>query len=199
MILEEKKTHTHQNLLINAEVIESVNEYKYLGTVIDSRLTWDGNTSAIYKKGQQRLHFMRKLRQYKVDSSIMKIFYQSFIESALTFCLIAWYGALSLDNRGKLRKIVNISSRIAGIQFSCLTHIYETRVLKKGKAIACDPSHPLSDQYQLLRSGRRYCTLSLDTRAKKTFVPTSIALLNKHISPLCECTHGLILKGNFGF
>ena len=106
---------------------------KYLGTTIDSKLTWDGNTSAIYKKGQQRMHFMRKLRQYRVDRSIMKLFYQSFIESALTFCLIAWYGALSLDNRSKLSKIVKISSKIAGVQFSCLTQIYDTRVLKKVK------------------------------------------------------------------
>ena len=96
---------------------------KYLGTTIDSKLTWDENTSAIYKKGQQRMHFMHKLRQYRGYRSITKLFYQSFIESALTFCLIAWYGALSLDNRSKLNKIVKISSKIAGVQFSCLTQI----------------------------------------------------------------------------
>ena len=151
-------------------------EYKYLGTMIDSKLTWNSNTAAI---GQQRLHFMRRLRKYNVDKSVMVLFYRSFVESALTFCFIAWYGSLSLVNKNRLHKIINVSSKIAGVRLESMTSMYETRVLRKGKAIARDRTHPLYSQYNLLPSGRRYPVPGLQARALRTFVPTSIGLLNK--------------------
>jgi len=33
-----------------------VEEYKYLGVSIDSRLNWKANINAVYKKGMSRLH-----------------------------------------------------------------------------------------------------------------------------------------------
>lgn len=70
--------HTHQNMVIHGEDIEVVKNYKYLGTVIDDKLTWSCNTDTIYKKGMQRLYFMRKLRQFKVDRDMMRVFLSFF-------------------------------------------------------------------------------------------------------------------------
>ena len=109
----------------------------------------------------------------------MVLFYRSFVESALTFCFIAWYGSLSLVNKNRLHKIINVSSKIAGVRLESMTSMYETRVLRKGKSIARDRTHPLYCQYNLLPSGRRYEVPALQARASRTFVPTSIGLLNK--------------------
>ncbi|KAI3373786.1 hypothetical protein L3Q82_022363 [Scortum barcoo] len=45
-----------------------VEDYKYLGVVIDNRLDWKSNMEAVYKKGMSRLYFLRKLRSFNVGS-----------------------------------------------------------------------------------------------------------------------------------
>ena len=174
------KGGTHQQTLVNGDPIEIVDEYKYLGTVIDRKLSWDSNTSVIYKKGLQRLYFLRRLRQFRVDRHIMILFYRSFIESVLTFCFVAWFFSLSIVNKNKLNKIVNMSSKIVGQQQLSMTRLCESRVAGKGRAILSDASHPLNTQYEMLPSGRRYRVPLLRTsRAQRSFIPTSIVLLNK--------------------
>ena len=52
---------------INGQNIEIVHSYKYLGTTIDDKLRWDDNTMNLYKKGQQRLYFLRNLNALHID------------------------------------------------------------------------------------------------------------------------------------
>ena len=58
-------------MMIDGESIEVVDEYKYLGTIIDVKLLWNSNMDAIYKKG-----LLHKLRQFKVDIHISVLFYR---------------------------------------------------------------------------------------------------------------------------
>ena len=59
---------------MNNAPIEIVQEYKYLGTIIDSKLTWNANTNARSAKAQRRLHFLRKRRSFKVDKTLQILF-----------------------------------------------------------------------------------------------------------------------------
>ena len=43
------------------------------------------------------------------------MFYCSFIESVLTFCLVCWFGTLSVKNRGKFNGIVNRGINVVGV------------------------------------------------------------------------------------
>lgn len=173
-------SHTHQNMAINGEDIEVVMNYKYLGTMIDNKLTWTCNTDAIYKKGMQRLYFMRKLRQFRVDRDMMRLFYHSFVESILCFCSVAWYFSLSVVNKNKLHKIINMASKIACQPLNSMAMTVERRVANKAYTICDDVSHPLHQTYELLPSGRRFrLPLFQTNRARKSFIPSSIALLNK--------------------
>ncbi|KAI3352520.1 hypothetical protein L3Q82_005460 [Scortum barcoo] len=74
-----------QPLRIRGEVVEEVEDYKYLGVVIDNRLDWKSNTEAVYKKGMSRLYFLRRLRSFNVGSRMLEIFYQSVVASAIFF------------------------------------------------------------------------------------------------------------------
>ena len=65
--------------------IERVEEYKYLGTTIDHKLTFKTNGDNIHSKCQQRLFFLRKMRKLQVRPSILQAFYKSFVESIMTF------------------------------------------------------------------------------------------------------------------
>ena len=40
--------------------IEVVSVYKYLGVHLNNKLDWSRDTDALYKKGQSRLHLLRR-------------------------------------------------------------------------------------------------------------------------------------------
>ena len=165
---------------INNETVEIVTEYKYLGTFIDSKLNWRVNTENLYNKCQQRLHLMRKLRSFNVNTTVMSTFYVAFIQSILTFSFHCWYGSLSVQQKTKVDKIVNIASKIAGVKFECLSSIYERQILNQAVKIISDPSHFLHSEYSLLPSGRRYKIPMVKTKRTRTsFISETISLLNK--------------------
>ena len=164
---------------IDGQLVETVEEYKYLGTIIDNKLCFNSQTDAVCAKAHQRLYFYRKLRNFNIDPTFMRMFYSCFIESVLTFCFICWFGSLSTKNKNRLQNTVKTCSKIAGINFPTLTHIYSVRVAKKAKSIAADPSHPLSCQFKLLPSGRRYSMPRCrSNRLRNSFIPTAISILN---------------------
>ncbi|KAI3353469.1 hypothetical protein L3Q82_019997, partial [Scortum barcoo] len=83
-----RKKMPSQPLRIRGEVVDEVEDYKYLGVVIDNRLDWKSNTEAVYKKGMSRLYFLRKLlRSFNVGSRMLEIFYQSVVASAIFFAV----------------------------------------------------------------------------------------------------------------
>ena len=60
--------------VIHEDKVEVVDEYKYLGTFIDNRLRWDRRCSTMYKKRQQRLYCLRKLRSFNIDNTFCPCF-----------------------------------------------------------------------------------------------------------------------------
>ena len=94
-----RKKENLEPVIINGQEVEVVEEYKYLGTIIDDKLSWKSNTHRVHAKAQQRLFFLRKLRSFNVDTCLLKLFYQTFINSILTFSFHAWYGNLPLSQK----------------------------------------------------------------------------------------------------
>ena len=111
----------------------------------------------MYKKAQQRLHLLRKLRDFSVSKDILIRVYRSLIESILTFNISAWYNALTVKYKSKLARIINQASKIIGSPQTPLTELHTRSVLRKATTITQDPTHPLNQSFQLLPSGRRYC------------------------------------------
>lgn len=91
-----------QPLYINGELVDTVKEYKYLGTVIDNGFNFNSNVEAIYKKVNSRMHFMRKLKKIKIDTKIMELFYTAVVQSVISFSITCWYGNCSSDSKNKL-------------------------------------------------------------------------------------------------
>ena len=52
-------------LVIKDQEIEQVQTYKYLGVIIDDKLNWQMHSSAVCKKLNRRMFFLRKLRSLK--------------------------------------------------------------------------------------------------------------------------------------
>lgn len=167
--------------LINGMTLDVVRQYKYLGTILDDKLNFDTNTDYICKKANQRLFFLRKLKGFNVDRSLLKAFYSSFVESILTFAMICWFGNLSVINKNRLGKTVSICRKIIGIDLNSIEHTHKVRATQRAMAILANTTHPLHSEFCLLPSGRRYtyrkCARS--NRYLKSFVPLAVGFLNK--------------------
>jgi len=98
-----------------------------VGTVFDNKLKFDQNTEAIVKKSHQRV---RKLNYFNVERVVLKSFYNSFVESILSFSFICWFSSLSIKNKNRLQGIVNMCSKIMGVPLWSLTSCYEQQVLR---------------------------------------------------------------------
>ena len=169
-------------VIINDQAVEVVKQYKYLGTIIDNKLTFEPQVDAVCLKAHQRMYFYRKLRNFNVDRTFMKMFYSCFIESVLTFSFVSWYGSITLKNKNRLQHIVKVCSKIAHTTLNELHSLYKIRALKKARSILANPSHPLITEFELLPSGRRFSLPKCKTnRHKNSFVPAAIGFLNNHM------------------
>ena len=78
-------------------------QYKYLGSLIDSKLNWSANTQALLKKSNQRLFFMRKSKSFGVGRRLLELFYR--VESTLMYNCLCFFNSLTEHDKGKLRKV----------------------------------------------------------------------------------------------
>lgn len=64
MVLDFRRASTTTALLpidTRGELVEVVDLYKNLGVVLDGKLNWSANMNSVYKKGQSRMYFLRRL------------------------------------------------------------------------------------------------------------------------------------------
>ncbi|KAK1802581.1 hypothetical protein P4O66_004230 [Electrophorus voltai] len=117
-------------------------------------LTWTLNTSSITKRAQQRLYFLRKLREAHLPSPILTTFYRGTVESILSSGIITWFGNCTAFDRKTLQRIVRTAEKIIGVSLPSITNIYITCCIRKATNIVKDPTHPSHELFSLLPSGR---------------------------------------------
>ena len=70
--------------------------------VFDSKLNWKENINSVLKKVNSRMHCMRKLRSFGVNSDMLVTFHNAVICSIIMFGSICWGGNISKLDRGRL-------------------------------------------------------------------------------------------------
>ena len=104
-----KKDFKTMPLKINDQMIDQVSIYKYLEVTIDEKLYWSDHINNI--KSRANSIFVKKLGQFKVDKTLITLFYKSSIESILSFCITFCGGSSSKGNRKKVDRIIRISEK----------------------------------------------------------------------------------------
>ncbi len=61
-------------LTIMNSTVAAVESYRFLGTTISQDLKWDIHIDSIVKKAQQRLYFLRQLRNFNLPQELLKQF-----------------------------------------------------------------------------------------------------------------------------
>ena len=164
---------------INGQIVEIVQSFRFLGSIMASSLKWEDNVTTIRKKAQQRLYFLRQLRKFKVSQQVLLQFYRAAIESVLTFSISTWYGSTSHQERNELDRIVDTASKIIGCHVPSLQVIYEKRLLRRASHIVSDLHHPANHLFQQLPSGKRYRAIKTRTeRFRSSFYPRAVLALS---------------------
>ena len=122
--------------------------------------------------------FLRKLKLFNVDNSLLSLFYRSTIESMITFCLTSFGGNTRQQDKDKIDRIIKNASKISMCSFHHFNDLYQTCCTRKINAIVLDSQHPLHSQIKRsARSKRPVLMLCNKERYRKSFLPSSIRLL----------------------
>ncbi|KAK3516097.1 hypothetical protein QTP70_005428 [Hemibagrus guttatus] len=96
----------YQPLIINGTPVERVDSFQYLGIHITQDLSWSCHVNTLVKKAWQRLFHLRRLKEFKLPSKVLKTFYTCTIESSLTGSITAWFGNSTKQDRQALQRVV---------------------------------------------------------------------------------------------
>ena len=132
--------------------VDTVEDYKYLGVYIDNKLDWAKNTDALYRKGQSRLYFLRRLRSFNICRTMLRIFYESVVASAILYAVACWGSRLRASDANRLNKLIRKAGDVVGVELDSLMAVSERRMLSKLQAIMDNGSHPLYDTVMRHRS-----------------------------------------------
>lgn len=181
MIFDPKMVGSHDPVIIDGKQIDQVNSFKYLGMYIDNNFKWSDHVDHLCLKLAQRLYFLRRLRLFGVSVKIMTAFYNAVLESLVRYGMAVWFGALTVKDKTRIQKLINVAMKTIGCKnIPLLQKIFESTVLTLAKKITSDPEHVLHREYEVLPSGRRFRALRYKSnRYKFSFLPTSVAFLNK--------------------
>ena len=164
-------------VVINGCEIEQVSSYKYLGVIIDNKLTWEEQAKSVNSKINKRMFFLRKLNSFHVDKTILELFYSSVIQSIICFCIIAWGGNVSVVCRQKINRVVKRASRISNSPLLFFDELLASLSLKKINSIE-NTDHPLATKIKRSsRSSRPIFIKARTVRHSRSFLPFSIKLI----------------------
>ena len=134
--------------------------------------------TSIAKRCHTRLHFLRQLRNFGLNQTILLQFYRSVIESIIGFGITVWFGGTPSSEKNELERIVRHASRIVCRELPSVASLYCTRLCRRACKIISDTSHPANHLFVLLPSGRRYRAIRTRTnRFRYIFFPAAILAL----------------------
>lgn len=89
MIFSRQKDLQNIDLKVNNFQIKRLHETKFLGVIIDEKLTWSSHVRAIKSKMSRYIGIMYKIKT-KIPEKIRLQIYHSFVKSHLNFCSLVW-------------------------------------------------------------------------------------------------------------
>ncbi len=120
---------------LESQQVEIVEHFKYLGSILDSQLSFADNSEYIFKRCSQRLLLLRQFSGLGVSKHILELVYKSIAESVLTFHLPVWYEHLNCRLKNKLSRIASSANKIIGRPQIQLSQLYVERTKKTTRVI----------------------------------------------------------------
>ena len=131
-------------LEINNMQIEIVSVYRYLGCMLDNRLSFAQHVEIQVKKASKMLYYVRAMSKLNVTSSIIALFYNSVISSALNYANTIFYGSLTNQLRYELSRPWKICKKLLSDSANLTENetLYHDNLIKHATKIIKDETHP---------------------------------------------------------
>nr|XP_008281790.1 PREDICTED: uncharacterized protein LOC103358552 [Stegastes partitus] len=157
--------------------IKIVDSYKYLGVHLSKNLDWTVNTRALYKKGQSRLHLLRRLRSFGVQEGLLRTFYD------LVVCgVVCWSSSITAAERKSLNKLVKKAGSVLGCSLDPVEVVGDRGMMTKLSSYMDITSHPLHGTVKALESAisaRLLHPRCSKERYRRSFLPSAVRLYNQ--------------------
>ena len=114
MLISSKHVDINPIIRIGNEEVEKVDNYKYLGLMIDDKLRYDGHIEVLSGKLSQLCGVSYRLKNH-FDTNTAKNFYYSLVYSSLTYCICIWGGVIQCTQR--CSRILSLHRRIVNNLF----------------------------------------------------------------------------------
>ena len=112
MCLHKPRTRNHENSCIsfgeNGASMDIVSSTKFLGLIIDDKLTFQEHIDSVTTKTNSRFHFQLQLKRLGVSSNKLAAFYSCMIRSVILYAIPAFYAFLT---RAQIAKLESIQSK----------------------------------------------------------------------------------------
>ena len=108
-----KKKFQRVTLLLNQKTIFESNKIKYLGLILDNKLSWKHHISELSKKLSRSIGIICKIKPF-CSRNVLKSLFYSLFNSHLSYGLSTWGGNISVTQIQKLQVLQNRILRIIG-------------------------------------------------------------------------------------
>lgn len=119
-----------------------MSSFRFLGIHISENLTWPTNTTALNKKAQQWLIFLRTLKKAGLPQTLLVNFSPCITDRILTYCISVWYLSCTAADRKALQRVVSSAQKISGIRLPALEDTYSSHCLRKAASMCKDSNQP---------------------------------------------------------
>ncbi len=99
-------------IFLNGDEVEKVSEAKFLGVIIDDKLSWDAHIKSLIKKLKCANGQINRIAKF-LPNELHKTLYQTLFESHLTYGISVWGGV----SKQKLAKVFNAQKHCLRILF----------------------------------------------------------------------------------
>lgn len=89
MIFTRQKMNNFRDVYIAGTLIQRKSEAKFLGVIVDDKLTWSQHIRSIKSKMSRHVGIMFKIKRFLPVQARMQIFH-SFVQSHINFCSLVW-------------------------------------------------------------------------------------------------------------
>ena len=124
-----KQQNNVLELNVSGNIIKSVKCTKFLGVILDDKLSWDNHLDQLRSKINQNYALLCRSKKL-LNVHGMKILYHALIYSHLSYCIVLWGSMLSAESTRKLGTLQNKCVKLVDLS-KTVNQIYKQyRILK---------------------------------------------------------------------
>ena len=135
MLVHRRNDRAVLNLYIDDNKIKQVQSIKYLGVIIDEKLSWKEHIKTVESKISKACGAICKLRHY-VDFDCLRALYYGYAYSHLQYACLSWSSALKSHLKklkmlhGKLIRLMTLHGPLKDFNFSALEMMKNLKILQ---------------------------------------------------------------------